>query len=147
MLREERPSVQRTKRGTIIPPDPMPGRLLRRRFSPSSTWICDYGRAEPGVLASYVQGRRAGVPNGESASTRGKTGGKPTFVQAVEFSDTDELILSEGFCYEFIPVRAIPLTANQVTGDHNDYVAYFSTYVLEGGEESEDGIHRSSMSI
>jgi hypothetical protein len=125
------------------PIDPMPSGLLRRRFLA----VLDTGSAalaarSARVLASYVQGEEQGSQNGESASTRGKTGGKPTSVQAIEFSDTDELILSEGFCYEFIRSSGNPLIANQESGDHNDYVAYFSTYVLEGGEESEDGIHR-----
>ena len=34
-----------------------------------------------------------------------------------------------------------PLTANQVLGDHNDYVAYVPADALEGSEVSEDGIH------
>jgi Bacterial protein of unknown function (DUF839) len=34
-----------------------------------------------------------------------------------------------------------PLTANQVSGDHNDYVAYFPIDALKCGEELEDSIH------
>jgi uncharacterized protein len=134
-------SAQRKKHDDLI--DPMPSALLRRRFLA----VLDTGSAalaarSARVLTSYAQGEEQRSQNGESAYTRGKTGGKPTPVQAIEFSDTDELILSEGFCYEFIRRSGNSLTANQVSGDHNDYVAYFPIYVLEGGEESEDGIHR-----
>jgi Bacterial protein of unknown function (DUF839) len=81
-----------------------------------------------------------GSHNGESASTGGKTGGKPTSFQPIEFSDTDELVLHEGFRYEIIHSSGDPFTANQVCGDHNDYVAYFPIDALKRGEDSEDGI-------
>ena len=112
MLREEkaeRPAHKGEERDHPI--DPMPSGLLRRRFLA----VLDTGSAalaarSARVLASYVQGEEQGSKNGESASTRGKTGGKPTSVQAIEFSDTDELILSEGFYYEFIRSSGNPLT-------------------------------------
>jgi uncharacterized protein len=98
------------------------------------------------VLTSCAQGEEQGSKdqgsqNGESASTGGKTGGKPTSFQLIVFSDTDELSLPEGLRYEIIRSSGDPLTANQVSGDHNDYVAYFPIDVLEGSEDSEDGIH------
>jgi hypothetical protein len=34
-----------------------------------------------------------------------------------------------------------PLSSNQVLGDHNDYVAHVPVKALEGGKDSEDGIH------
>jgi Bacterial protein of unknown function (DUF839) len=125
------------------PIDPMPSGLIRRRFLA----VLDTGSAalaarSARVLTRYVQGEERGSQNGESASTSGKTGGKPTSVQPIEFSDTDEVILSEGFCYEIIRSSGNPLTADQVSGDHNDYVAYFPIDILKGGEESEDGIRR-----
>jgi secreted PhoX family phosphatase len=48
------------------------------------------------------------------ASTGDKTGGKPTSFQPIEFSDTDEMDLSEGFRYEILRSSGDPLTANQV---------------------------------
>jgi hypothetical protein len=101
--------------------------------------LCGAGRAR--ALTSCVQGEEQGSQNGESASTGGKTGGKPTSFQLIVFSDTDELSLPEGLRYEIIRSSGDPLTANQVSGDHNDYVAYFPIDVLEGSEDSEDGIH------
>jgi hypothetical protein len=72
-------------------------------------------------LTSCTQGEEQGSQNDESASTGDKTGGKPTSCQSIEFSDTGELDLSEGF-------------------HHNDYVAYVPVDALEGSEDSEDGI-------
>jgi Alkaline phosphatase PhoX len=92
------------------------------------------------VLTSCAQGEDQGPQNGESASTGSKTGGKPTSFQPIEFSDTDELGLAEGSRYEIIRSSGEPLTANQVYGDHNDYVAYSPIDALEGSEDSEDGI-------
>jgi hypothetical protein len=91
-------------------------------------------------LISCAQGEEQGSQNGESASTDGKTGGKPTSFQPIGFSDTDELVLHDGFRFEIIRSSGAPLTANQVYGDHNDYVAYFPLDALEGSEDSEDGI-------
>jgi Bacterial protein of unknown function (DUF839) len=125
------------------PIDPMPSELIRRRFlAVHDTGSAALAARSARVLTRYVRGEEEGSQNGESASTSGKTGGKPTSVQPIEFSDTDELILSEGFCYEIIRSSGNPLTANQVSGDHNDYVAYFPIDTLKGGEESEDGIRR-----
>jgi hypothetical protein len=124
------------------PIDPVPSRLIRRRvLVVLDTGSASLAAGNARVLTSYVQGEEQGSQNGESVSTSGKTGGKPTSVQPIEFSDTDELILCEGFRYEIIRSAGDPLTANQVPGDHSDYVAYFPMDGLKGGEESEDGIH------
>jgi hypothetical protein len=124
------------------PIDPVPSGLIRRWFlAVLNTGSASLAAGSARVLTSYVQGEEQGSQNGESVSTSGKTGGKPTSVKPIEFSDTDELILSEGFRYVIIRSSGDPLTANQVSGDHNDYVAYFSIGILEGGEELEDSIH------
>jgi hypothetical protein len=47
-----------------------------------------------------------------------------------------------GSTREIIHSSGEPLTANRVSGDHNDYVAYFPTDALEGSEDPEDGILR-----
>jgi hypothetical protein len=86
------------------------------------------------------QGEEQGSHNGESASTGGKIGGKPTSFQPIEFSDTDELIPPEGFRYDFIHSSGDPLGGSLTCGDHNDYVAHFPIDDLEGSEDSEEGI-------
>jgi uncharacterized protein len=61
----------------------------------------------------------------------------PAF-QSTEFSDTDELVLPEGFRYEIIRRSGGPLTVNQLYGgDHSDYVAYVSVDALKLSEDSE----------
>jgi hypothetical protein len=124
------------------PTDPVPSGLIRRRFlAVLNTGSASLAARSARVLTSYVQGEEQGSQNGESVSTSGKTGGKPTSVKPIEFSDTDELIQSEGFRYVIIRSSGDPLTANQVSGDHNDYVAYFPIDALKRGEELEDSIH------
>jgi secreted PhoX family phosphatase len=136
------PRVQRTKTEKRDHPiEPVPSGLIRRR----SLTFLDTGSAglaagSTRVLTSCAQGEEQGSKNGDSASTGGKFGGKPTSFQPIEFSDTDELVLPEGFRYEIIRSSGDPLTANQVYGDHNDYVAYFPIDALEGGEDSEESI-------
>jgi uncharacterized protein DUF839 len=124
------------------PIDPVPSGLIRRRFlAVLDTGSASLAAGSARVLTSYVQGEEQGSQNGESVSTSGKAGGKPTSVHPIEFSDTDELILSEGFRYVIIRSSGDPLTAKQVSGDHNDYVAYFPIDALKCGEASEDGNH------
>jgi Bacterial protein of unknown function (DUF839) len=124
------------------PIDPVPSGLIRRRvLVVVDTGSASLAAGNARVLTSYVQGEEQGSQNGESVSTSGKTGGKPTSVQPIEFSDTDELILCEGFRYEIIRSAGDPLTANEVYGDHNEYVAYLPIDALDGGEEAEEGIH------
>ena len=116
--------------------------MIRRRFlavlETGSAWLA--AESARVLISYYVQGEEQGSQDGESVSTSGETDGKLTSVQPIEFSDTDELILSEGFRYEIIRSSGDPLTANQVSGDHDNYVAYFPIDALEG-KESEDGIH------
>jgi Bacterial protein of unknown function (DUF839) len=81
-----------------------------------------------------------GSHKGESASTGGKTGVKLTSFQAIKFSDTDELVLPEGFRYELIRSSGDPLGGGLTCGDYNDYVAYLPIDALESSEASEDGI-------
>jgi hypothetical protein len=141
------PSVQRTKgEKRDHPIDPVPSGLIRLRF------LTFLGTGSPALavgsaraLTSCAQGEEQrskdeGSQNGKSASTGGKTGGKPTSFQPIEFSDTDELVLPEGFRYEIILSSGDPLTSNEVYGDHNGYVAYFPIDALEGNDDSEDGI-------
>jgi secreted PhoX family phosphatase len=97
------------------------------------------------VLTNCAQGEEHGSKdqgsrNGESASTDGKTGGKPTSFQPIEFSDTDELVLHEGFRYEIIHSSGARPTTKQVYRDHNDYAAYLPIDAREGSEDPEDGI-------
>ena len=66
---------------------------------------------------------------------------KGTAFQSTELSDTDEQVLPEGFRYEIICSSGDPLTANQVHGDHSDYMVYVPVGTLEGSEVSEDGTH------
>ena len=66
---------------------------------------------------------------------------KGTAFQSTELADTDEQVLPEGVPLRVICSSGDPLTANQVHGDHNDYVAYVPVDALEGSEVSEDGIH------
>jgi Bacterial protein of unknown function (DUF839) len=124
------------------PTDPVPSGLIRRRFravlDTGSAWLA--AKSARVLISYYVQGEEQGSQDRESVSTSGKTYGKPTSVQPIDLSDTDELILSEGFRYEIIRSSGDPLAANKVSGDHNNYVAYFPIDAFEG-KESEDGIH------
>jgi hypothetical protein len=116
--------------------------LIRRRFLTFlGTCSAALAAGSARVLTSCAQGEEQGSQNDESASACGKTGGKPRSFQPIEFSDTDQLVLPEGFRYEIIRSSGDPLTANEVCGDHNDYVAYFPMDALEGSEDSEDGMH------
>jgi hypothetical protein len=104
------------------------------------------GAGSASALTSCAKGEEQGskdqgYQNGKSASTAGKTGGKPTSFRPVEFSDTDELILPEGCCYEIIR-RSGDASTNRVHGDHNDYVAYSAIDALEDSKVPEDSIHR-----
>jgi uncharacterized protein len=135
------PSVQRTKgEKRDHPIDPVPSGLIQRRFLTFlGTGSAALAAGSARALTSCAQGEEQGYQNGESASTGGKTEVKPTSFQPMEFSDTDELVLPEGLRYEIIRRSGDPLTANQVYGDHNDYVAHFPIDALEGSEDSEDG--------
>jgi hypothetical protein len=145
---KKRPSVQRTKREKRDHPiEPVPSGLIRWRFLTFlGTGSAAMAASTARVLTSCAQGEEQGSKdrasqNGESASTGGKTGGKPTSFQPIEFSDNDEPVLPEGFRYEIIRSSGEPLTANQVYGDHYDSLAYFPIEALEGSEDSEDGIN------
>jgi secreted PhoX family phosphatase len=142
------PSVQRTKREKRDHPiEPVPSGLSRRRFLTFlGTGSAALAAGSAGVLSGCAQGKEQGSKdqgshNEESASTGGKASGKPSSsFQPIAPSDADELVLPEGFRYGIIRSSGDPLTAKQVYGDHNDYVAYFPIDALEGGEDSEDGI-------
>jgi hypothetical protein len=85
------------------PIDPVPSGLIRWPFLAvldTGSAALDAGSAR--VLTSYVQDKEQGSQNGESVSTSGKTGGKPTSVQPIEFSHTDELVLSDWVKHEYI---------------------------------------------
>jgi hypothetical protein len=142
------PSVQRTKgEKRDHPIEPVLSGLIRRRFLIFlGTGSAALAAGSASALTSCAQSEEQGskdqeYKNGKSASTAGKTGGKPTYFQPVEFSDTDELIPPEGCCYEVIRRSGDASTTNRVCGDHNDYVAYSAIDALEDSEDSEDGIH------
>jgi hypothetical protein len=141
------PSVQRTKREKRDHPiEPVPSDLSRRRFLTFfGTGSTALAAGSAGVLSGCAPGEEQGSKdqgsqNDESAFTGGQAGGKLSPFQPIEPSDADELVLPEGFRYEIIRSSGDPLAANQVYGDHNDYVAYFPTDALKGGEDPEDGI-------
>ena len=142
------PSVQRTKREKRDHPiEPVPSGLSRRRFLTFlGTGSAALAAGSAGGLSGCAQGKEQGSKdqgshNEESASTGGKASSKPSSsFQPIAPSDADELVLPEGFRYGIIRSSGDPLTAKQVYGDHNDYVAYFPIDALEGGEDSEDGI-------
>ncbi len=140
-------SVQRIKREKRLHPiEPVPSGLSRRRFLTFlGTGSAALAAGSAGVLTSCAEGEEQGSKDqgsqkGASASTGGEAGGKPSPFQPIEPSDADELVLPEGFRYEIIRSSDDPLAAYQVFGDHNDYVAYFPTGALKGGEDPEDGI-------
>jgi hypothetical protein len=139
------PSVRRTKgEKRDHPIDPVPSGLSRPPFPTFlGTGSATLAARGTGILTGCAQGEELGSKDrgshsGEPAS-RG-AGGKSSSFQPIEFSDTDELDLPEGFHHEIIRSSGNPLTANQVYGDHNDYVAYVPVDALEG-KASEDGIH------
>jgi len=139
------PSVQCTKGDKRDHPiDPVPSGLSRPPFP---TFLGTGSAA----LAARGTGKSTGCPQGEEQGSKDRgshsgepasrgAGGKSSSFRPIEFSDTDELALPEGFHHEIIRSSSDPLTANQVYGDHDDYVAYVPVDALEG-KASEDGIH------
>jgi len=136
------PDIQRIKsekRNQRVEPG-IPG-MTRRRFltylgvGSAALTVGSTGVLPGRVEAQQQQGaNKAGTQNGKAAS-----GGAAPF-KPIEPSDTDELVLPEGFKYEIIRSSGDPLTSDRAYGDHNDYVAYFPIDTLEGGENSGDGI-------
>jgi uncharacterized protein len=126
--------------------DPAPTGVTRRRFLTFlGTGSAALAAGSAGVLTGFAESEEQGSAtqesqNGESAPAGGQADGVPSFFRPIEPSDKDELLLPEGFKYEIIRSSGDPLGGGLTYGDHNDFVAYFPTDTLEGGNNSEDGI-------
>src|SRR5918998_1762427 len=141
------PSVRRIKREKRnLPVERAPSGMSRRRFLTFlGTGSAALAAGSAGVLTGCAQSEGQGSAkqeshHGKSAPTGSQTGASPSFFQAIEPSDKDDLVLPEGFRYEIIRSAGDPLGGDLTYGDHNDFVAYFPIDALEGGNDSEDGI-------
>jgi secreted PhoX family phosphatase len=120
--------------------------MSRRRFLTFlGTGSAALAAGSAGVLTGCAQSEEQGSAkqeshHGKSAPTGSQTGASPSFFQAIEPTDKDDLVLPEGFRYEIIRSAGDPLGGDLTYGDHNDFVAYFPIDVLKGRNDSEDGI-------
>ena len=141
------PSVRRIKREKRnLPVELAPSGMSRRRFLTFlGTGSAALAAGSAGVLTGCAQSEeqgsaKQGSQHGKSAPTGSQTGASPSFFQAIEPTDKDDLVLPEGFRYEIIRSAGDPLGGDLTYGDHNDFVAYFPIDVLKGRNDSEDGI-------
>lgn len=75
---------------------------------------------------------------GEAAAA-GKTS-PGVFFEPIPPSSADEFILAEGFDYKIIRQWGDMISGTEIFGYNNDYVAYLPIDLLEGGNNSDDGI-------
>jgi uncharacterized protein len=75
---------------------------------------------------------------GDAAAT-GKTS-PGVFFEPIPPSSADEFILAEGFDYKIIRQWGDMISDTEIFGYNNDYVVYLPIDVLEGGNNSDDGI-------
>jgi secreted PhoX family phosphatase len=137
------PSVRRIKsEKRNLPVEPVPGGMSRRRFLTFlGTGSTALAAGSAGVLTGCAQSEEQGSTK-QKAQQGGSapTGASPSFFEAIEPTDKDDLVLPEGFGYEIIRSAGDPLGGDLTYGDHNDFVAYFPIDALKGGNDSEDGI-------
>jgi uncharacterized protein len=137
------PSVRRIKREKRNQPvEAASGGMSRRRFLTFlGTGSTALAAGSAGVLTGCVRSEEQNSTKQESQSGESvPTGGSPSFFKAIEPTDKDDLVLPEGFGYEIVRSAGDQLGGGLTYGDHNDFVAYFPIDVLEGGDDSEDGI-------
>ena len=136
--------VKQEKRDQRV--EPAPGGMSRRRFlTYLGTGSAALAAGSAGVLTGCARGEEQSSSEGESrgdAGSRrdGRSGGGTASFKPIEPSDSDELVLPEGFKYDIVRSAGDPLGDGLIYGDHNDYVAYFPIDALEGGDDSEEGI-------
>jgi secreted PhoX family phosphatase len=118
------------------------GGMSRRRFLTFlGTGSTALAAGSAGVLTGCARSEEQNSTKQESQSGESvPTGGSPSFFKAIEPTDKDDLVLPEGFGYEIVRSAGDQLGGGLTYGDHNDFVAYFPIDVLEGGDDSEDGI-------
>jgi uncharacterized protein len=116
--------------------------MSRRRFLTFlGTGSTALAAGSAGVLTGCARSEEQNSTKQESQSGESvPTGGSPSFFKAIEPTDKDDLVLPEGFGYEIVRSAGDQLGGGLTYGDHNDFVAYFPIDVLEGGDDSEDGI-------
>jgi hypothetical protein len=116
--------------------------MSRRRFLTFlGTGSTALAAGSPGVLTGCARSEEQNSTKQESQSGESvPTGGSPSFFKAIEPTDKDDLVLPEGFGNEIVRSAGDQLGGGLTYGDHNDFVAYFPIDVLEGGDDSEDGI-------
>ena len=142
-----KPTVQRIKKEKrnleVAPP---PAGVSRRFFTFLGTGSAALVAGSAGILGCS-NGSQGASQNGsdeaggqQAQSSAGSQGGGGTFFKPVEASDADELRLPEGFKYEIVRSSGDSMGSGMVYGDHNDYVAYFPINMLDGGDNSDDGI-------
>ena len=143
-----KPTVQRIKKEKRnLEVEPAPAGVSRRRFLTFlGTGSAALVAGSAGILGCS-NGSQGASQNGsdeaggqQAQSSAGSQGGGGTFFKPVEASDADELRLPEGFKYEIVRSSGDSMGSGMVYGDHNDYVAYFPIDMLDGGDNSDDGI-------
>ncbi len=121
--------------------EPAPAGLSRRRFLTFlGTGSAALAVGSVGCSSESQGASRNGAGDNETtqASAGASVGG--SFFEPIAASGADELKLPRGFEYDIIRRSGDPLGGGLVFGDHNDFIAYFPLDILEGGENSNDGI-------
>ena len=138
------PSIRRIKREKRnLPVELAPSGISRRRFLTFlGTGSAALAAGSAGVLTGCAKSEEQGSANqgsqhSESAPAGGETAGSPSFFEAIEPSDKDDLVLPKGFRYEIIRSAGDPLGGDLTYGDHNDFVAYFPIDVLKAAMTQE----------
>lgn len=132
----QRVKSKKRKRGV----EPAPAGISRRRFL---TFLGTCSAALAAGSAGALSGAPAGTPNsagGGAALAATKKNGAPSFFEAIEPTDKDDIVLPKGFEYKVIRSSGDSLGGDKVYGDHNDYIAYFPADALDGGDDSTDGL-------
>ena len=138
------PDVQRIKQEKRdLAQDPAPAGMTRRRFLTFlGAGSAALTAAGTGVLTGCAEGQGGNGAGAASAAAqeRAAEGDSPTFFRPIEASDADDLILPEGFRYDIVRKWGDEVAPGTPYGYNNDYVAYLPIDVLEGGDNSEEGL-------
>ncbi len=139
------PSVRRIKQEKRdVEVGPADGMSRRRFLTFLGTGSAALAAGSSGVLVGCAEGEEQGQ-QGQASQESGSSGGaagrqaRAAFTP-VQPSEDDDIVLPDGFRYDVVRSSGDSLGNDQVYGDHNDFVAYFPTDALDGGENSGDGV-------
>ncbi len=138
------PSVQRIKKDKRDKPvEPVDGISRRRFLTFLGTGSAALAAGSSGVLVGCAEGEEQARQNGQQETSSSQAPGGQKGVasfEPIQPSDEDDIRLPEGFKYDVLRSSGDDMGGGMVYGDHNDFLAYFPTDALDGGDNSEDGI-------